>query len=70
LLVHSLEVESANTPRGVEPTVAPEGFERPLDPSLLQVVRTLQELERRDPNANVRLRSAAALRQIGSRETQ
>lgn len=70
LLVHSLEVESANAVHGVEPTVAPEGFERPLDPSLLEVVRTLQELERRDPNANVRLRSAAALRQIGSRETQ
>jgi len=70
LLVHSLETESANTPRSVEPAIAPEGFERPLDPSLLQVVRTLQELERRDPNPNVRLRSAAALRQIGSREVQ
>lgn len=70
LLVHSLEVESANSTRSVEPAVAPEGFERPLDASLLQVVRTLQELERRDPNPNVRLRSAAALRQIGSRETQ
>lgn len=70
LLVHSLEVESANTVRSVEPTNASQGFERPLDPSLVQVVRTLHELERSDPNPNVRLRSAAALRQIGSRDVQ
>jgi acetyl-CoA acyltransferase len=30
----------------------------------------LQELQRRDPNRYVRLRSAAALRQIGPREVQ
>jgi hypothetical protein len=34
------------------------------------VVKVLQELQRRDPNPYVRLRSAAALRQIGPREVQ
>jgi hypothetical protein len=35
-----------------------------------RVVRTLQDLQRNDPNRYVRLRSAAALRQIGPRELQ
>jgi hypothetical protein len=35
-----------------------------------RVVRALEELQRRDPNRYVRLRSAAALRQIGSRDMQ
>ena len=35
-----------------------------------RVVRALQDLQRRDPNRYVRLRSAAALRQIGSRDMQ
>jgi hypothetical protein len=34
------------------------------------VVKVLQELQRRDPSRYVRLRSAAALRQIGPREVQ
>lgn len=70
LLVHSLEAESASTPRSVRPAIAPQAMEPPLDPSLLRVVRALHELERTDPNPNVRLRSAAALRQIGSSEVQ
>jgi HEAT repeat protein len=40
------------------------------DPSLEKVIRTLEELQKRDPNRYVRLRSAAALRQIGPRELQ
>ena len=43
----------------------PEG-----DQSLERVVRVLQQLQRRDPSRYVRLRSAAALRQIGPREVQ
>ncbi|HUB85931.1 MAG TPA: HEAT repeat domain-containing protein, partial [Rhizomicrobium sp.] len=35
-----------------------------------RVVRALEDLQRRDPNRYVRLRSAAALRQIGSRDMQ
>ena len=35
-----------------------------------QVVKVLQELQRRDPDRYVRLRTAAALRQIGPREVQ
>jgi HEAT repeat protein/putative zinc finger protein len=40
------------------------------DPSLERVIRALQQLQRRDPSRYVRLRSAAALRQIGPREVQ
>jgi len=42
----------------------------PADPSAEKVIRTLEELQKRDPNRYVRLRSAAALRQIGPREVQ
>lgn len=67
LLVHSLQGNAV----GAEPALAaPKVVESPLDPSLEQVVRTLQQLQRRDPNPNVRLRSAAALRQIGQSEVQ
>src|SRR3989441_3034153 len=38
--------------------------------SLDRVIRVLQQLQRRDPSRYVRLRSAAALRQIGPREVQ
>src|SRR5256714_1721355 len=40
------------------------------DPSLERVVRALEQLQHRDPSRYVRLRSAAALRQIGPREVQ
>jgi hypothetical protein len=40
------------------------------DPSVERVVRVLQQLQRRDPSRYVRVRSAAALRQIGPREAQ
>jgi hypothetical protein len=40
------------------------------DESAERVIRTLERLEKRDPSQYVRLRSAAALRQIGPREVQ
>jgi hypothetical protein len=40
------------------------------DSSVQKVIRTLEELQKRDPSRYVRLRSAAALRQIGPRELQ
>jgi hypothetical protein len=48
-----------------EPGTAPEE-----DASIARVVRVLEQLQHRDPNRYVRQRSAAALRQIGPRETQ
>jgi HEAT repeat protein len=69
LLVRSLEPGALDA-SDREPLIAPDGVERPLDPSMEHVVRTLQELQRNDPNRYVRLRSAAALRQIGPREVQ
>ena len=38
--------------------------------SVERVVRALEQLQHRDPSRYVRLRSAAALRQIGPREVQ
>jgi len=70
LLVRSLEPNAPDASGSDEPVLAPEGVERPLDPSMEHVVRTLQELRRSDPNRYVRLRSAAALRQIDPRELQ
>jgi hypothetical protein len=40
------------------------------DESMERVIRVLGQLQRRDPSPYVRLRSAAALRQIGPREVQ
>jgi hypothetical protein len=68
LLVRSLESGALDSSDNAAPAIAPEGVERPLDPSMEHVVRTLQELQRSDPNRYVRLRSAAALRQIGTRD--
>ncbi len=70
LLVRSLESGAQNSADAPEIAMVPEGSERPLDPSMEHLVRTLQELQRSDPNRYVRLRSAAALRQIGTREAQ
>jgi hypothetical protein len=70
LLVRSLQSEaSGETPDSDrEPEVA--GPQVPADPSVARVIRTLEGLQHRDPNPYVRLRSAAALRQIGPREVQ
>ncbi|HKE34441.1 MAG TPA: HEAT repeat domain-containing protein [Candidatus Acidoferrum sp.] len=72
LLVGSLQSEapSADAPATPEaPLVAPAPT-APGSEDFEQVVKVLQELQRRDPNRYVRLRSAAALRQIGPREVQ
>jgi len=50
------------------PVVKPGGLEE--YESVERVVRVLEQLQRRDPSRYVRLRSAAALRQIGPREVQ
>jgi hypothetical protein len=70
LLVRSLEQNAQDASRSPEPVLAPDGLNRSLDPSMERVVRTLEELQRNDPNRYVRLRSAAALRQIGPRAVQ
>jgi hypothetical protein len=70
LLVRSLGSEMPAEPAvpGTPPEVA--GSQIPPDPSVDRVIRALEGLQRRDPNRYVRLRSAAALRQIGPRELQ
>lgn len=74
LLVHSLQ-EGGDEPALAAPPVPPRPRAKaratlPDDPSVARVLRSLEELTRRDPNRYVRSRSAAALRQIGPRETQ
>jgi hypothetical protein len=69
LLVRSLEREAPEAPVSPEsPEIA--GSDIPPDPSVERVIQTLEGLRRSDPNRYVRLRSAAALRQIGPREVQ
>jgi hypothetical protein len=86
MLVHSLEHEQGdssfpnlvNVPDNPDDSsdetqaIAPPSESRTpvADPSVGKVIRTLEELRQRDPNRYVRLRSAAALRQIGPREVQ
>src|SRR6266851_4007226 len=69
VLVGSLRgdaAENAPEPNDRAQLVKPRAPE--LDPSVERVVQILQQLQRRDPSRYVRLRSAAALRQIGPRE--
>jgi HEAT repeat protein len=70
LLVRSLEGDTPSDPpaAGTNPEVA--GGQIPPDPSVERVIHALEGLQQRDPNRYVRLRSAAALRQIGPREVQ
>jgi hypothetical protein len=67
-LQHGDAVKSAPEPDNSTPTIAPGSLEE--DPSVDRVIHVLQQLQRRDPSRYVRLRSAAALRQIGPREVQ
>src|SRR6202165_23304 len=60
--------ETALAPPDATPVVKPGRPEE--DQSVERVVRALQQLQHRDPSRYVRLRSAAALRQIGPREVQ
>jgi hypothetical protein len=73
LLVRSLEGEALefDGPVILHAPSAPEAaVALPGDLSPGRVVRALQDLQRRDPNRYVRLRSAAALRQISPRDVQ
>lgn len=73
LLVGSLQNEAPDAdsaPAPPEPPVVAPAPRAPGSEDFEQVVKVLQELQRRDPNRYVRLRSAAALRQIGPREVQ
>lgn len=65
LLVRTLESNSNNVSAAAS---APGEDSIPPDPSVARVVQTLEDLQRHDPNRYVRLRSAAALRQIGPHE--
>jgi anti-sigma factor RsiW len=67
LLVRSLEQEALEASEALQ---APGEVSLPADLSVERVVHALEELQHRDPNRYVRLRSAAALRQIGPRELQ
>jgi putative zinc finger protein len=70
LLVRSLDLSSLEDPDVTQSSQTVDNSVSSADPSVVQVVRALQDLQRRDPNPYVRLRSAAALRQIASRELQ
>jgi hypothetical protein len=67
LLVRTLENSSSAV--SLSPS-APGEDSIPPDPSVARVIQTLEDLQRHDPNRYVRLRSAAALRQIGPHELQ
>jgi hypothetical protein len=71
LLVRSLEGEPLVVPDAGAPPL-PDVVSASPEPvaSVDRVVRALEDLRRRDPNRYVRLRSAAALRQIGPRDLQ
>ena len=70
MLVRSLESDGHDDSAASEDAPEIAGAQIPTDPSVHRVIRVLEGLQRRDPNPYVRLRSAAALRQIGPRETQ
>jgi hypothetical protein len=73
LLVGSLQSEAPGNdaaPSAAEPPLVAPAPRAPDSDDFEQVVKVLQELQRRDPSRYVRLRSAAALRQIGPREVQ
>ncbi|HYU23452.1 MAG TPA: HEAT repeat domain-containing protein, partial [Candidatus Dormibacteraeota bacterium] len=72
VLVGSLQHrESEETvPEAPEATAVVKSGRAEEDQSVERVVRALQQLQHRDPSRYVRLRSAAALRQIGPREVQ
>jgi anti-sigma factor RsiW len=64
-LQHGEAVEAAPAPDSSTPAVAAVSTE-----DVDRVIQVLQQLQRRDPSRYVRVRSAAALRQIGPHEAQ
>lgn len=67
-LQHGDTEELAPEETAATPSVSPGRPDE--DQSVERVVRALEQLQRRDPSRYVRLRSAAALRQIGPRDVQ
>lgn len=67
LLIYSLDGTAGDS---ADSDFAPEVAAVPRDTSTERVVHALEELQRHDADRYVRLRSAAALRQIGQRELQ
>jgi hypothetical protein len=65
-----LNFASEGSSQSTGTAAAPEALQEPMDPPTERIVRALYELQRTDPNPYVRLRSAAALRQIHPREMQ
>ncbi len=77
LLVRSLGHTPSDTavlapepPENPDPSPSVQPVPAVNDPSVQRVIRVLEQLQRRDPSRYVRLRSAAALRQIGPRDVQ
>jgi HEAT repeat protein len=70
LLVRSLQKNPLDNSEAPSSPDELEVIPTPSDPSLEQVVHALEALRHDDPSRYVRLRSAAALRQIGPREVQ
>lgn len=79
LLVHSLEsgteTSSSSAPKRSgqkAQSTTPSAGQAPetADASVERIIHALEELQHRDPNRYVRLRSAAALRQIGPQDLQ
>jgi HEAT repeat protein len=70
LLVHSLEGDVNDGTQVVSVPRSSDAVVLDNDDSVVRVVRALEDLQRRDPNRYVRLRSAAALRQISARDIQ
>ena len=73
LLVRSLGHDSSGAPLPGAPIPFPDITDAPSlagDASINRTIRALERLQRQDPSRYVRLRSAAALRQIGPRELQ
>ena len=72
LLVRSLDEQAPSPDSMSAPSESGQPSEAdselPTDPSVGRVIHALEELQRGDPNRYVRLRSAAALRQISPRE--
>ena len=69
LLVRAVELDERNSAAGVEELTTESAAQSGTD-SVQIVTRALTDLVQKDPSRDVRLRSAAALRQLGARATR
>ena len=69
LLVRAVETDERNSVAGVDELGAESAAQSGAD-SVAMLMRALVELAQKDPSRDVRLRSAAALRQLGARATR